>query len=571
MTRIELFKSQLQQRILVLDGAMGSLIQTYQLDEAGFRGTRFADWPQDLQGNNDLLNITQPDIIKAIHTAYLEAGADIIETNTFNANAISQADYGMQQYSYEMNYEAAKLARAAIAQFTTDHAQSTPRFVAGSMGPTNRTLSLSPDVNDPGYRAVTFDEVAAAYADAARGLIDGGADILLVETIFDTLNAKAAIFGIQQVFAEKGVELPLMISGTITDASGRTLSGQTTEAFWNSIRHAKPLIVGLNCALGAEAFREYIGTLSKIADTYVSIYPNAGLPNEFGGYDDTPEYMQGVLREYAESGFVNVVGGCCGTTPAHIGAFATAVSNLPPRPNPTIPPQMRLSGLEPFNISKELNFVNIGERTNVTGSRRFARLVLEEKYEEALSVARQQVENGAQIIDVNMDEGMLDSKAAMVRFLNLIAAEPDIARVPIMIDSSKWEVIEAGLKCVQGKSIVNSISMKEGEAEFIRHARLARQYGAAVVVMAFDEDGQADTLARKTAVAQRAYRILTEQVGFPPEDIIIDPISLPWQPALKNTTSMRWPYMDAVRWIKQHLPYALVSGGVSNLILLPWQ
>ncbi len=568
MTRTNLLIEQLQQHILVLDGAMGSLIQTYQLDEAGFRGPRFADWPQDLQGNNDLLNLTQPDIIKAIHTAYLEAGADIIETNTFNANAISQADYGMQSLAYEMNFAAAKLAREAVSQFTIHNSQLTvnkPRFVAGSLGPTNRTLSLSPDVNDPGYRAVTFDKVAAAYAEAARGLMDGGADILLVETIFDTLNAKAAIFGIQSVFAEKGHELPLMISGTITDASGRTLSGQTTEAFWNSIRHANPLIVGLNCALGAEAFREYIGTLSKIADTYVSIYPNAGLPNEFGGYDDTPEYMQEILRDFAESGFVNVVGGCCGTTPAHIAAFAEGVKGLPPRPIPEIPRLMRLSGLEPFNISKAINFVNVGERTNVTGSRRFARLILEEKYDEALSVARQQVENGAQIIDVNMDEGMLDSKAAMVRFLNLIAAEPDIARVPVMIDSSKWEVIEAGLKCVQGKSIVNSISLKEGEAEFVAHARLARHYGAAVVVMAFDEQGQADTFARKTAVLQRAYHILTEQVGFPPEDIIFDPNIFAVATGIEEHNEYALAYMEAARWIKQNLPYALVSGGVSNL------
>ncbi|MCB8921535.1 MAG: methionine synthase [Ardenticatenaceae bacterium] len=568
MTRTDLLKQQLQQRILVLDGAMGSLIQTYQLDEAGFRGTRFADWPQDLRGNNDLLSLTQPDIIKAIHTAYLEAGADIIETNTFNANAISQADYGMQSLAYEMNYEAAKLAREAISQFTINHPPLTidrPRFVAGSLGPTNRTLSLSPDVNDPGYRAVSFDEVAAAYAEAARGLMDGGADILLVETIFDTLNAKAAIFGIQSMFEEQGRERPLMISGTITDASGRTLSGQTTEAFWNSIRHANPLIVGLNCALGAEAFREYIGVLSKIADTYVSIYPNAGLPNEFGGYDDTPEYMQGILRDFAESGFVNVVGGCCGTTPAHIAAFAQGVAEVPPRPIPELPPQMRLSGLEPLNISRELNFVNIGERTNVTGSRRFARLIREEKYDEALSVARQQVENGAQIIDINMDEGMLDSEAAMVRFLNLIAAEPDIARVPVMIDSSRWEVIEAGLKCVQGKSIVNSISMKEGEAVFLHHAKLARRYGAAVVVMAFDEQGQADTLGRKTAVSQRAYHLLTTQAGFPPEDIIFDPNIFAVATGIEEHNEYALAYIEAVRWIKAHLPHALVSGGVSNL------
>ncbi|HEX6387603.1 MAG TPA: homocysteine S-methyltransferase family protein, partial [Anaerolineae bacterium] len=564
MNRTELLKQQLQQRILILDGAMGSLIQTYQLDEAGFRGQRFADYPRDLQGNNDLLNVTQPEIVKAIHTAYLEAGADIIETNTFNATAISQADYGLQELAYEMNHEAARLAREAIASLRSP-ISSKPRFVAGALGPTNRTASLSPDVSDPSYRNITFDQLVDAYATAARGLLDGGADILLVETIFDTLNGKAAIFAIKSVFEEKGIEVPVMVSGTIVDASGRNLSGQTTEALYNSIRHAEPLIVGLNCSLGAEAFREYIGELSRVADTYVSIYPNAGLPNEFGEYDETPEYMAAILRDYAESGFVNIVGGCCGTTPTHIRLFAQAVADIPPRPIPGIPRRTRLSGLEPLNVTPELNFVNIGERTNVTGSRRFARLILNGEYEEALSVARQQVENGAQMIDVNMDEGMLDAKAAMVRFLNLIATEPDIARVPIVVDSSRWEVIEAGLKCVQGKAVVNSISLKEGEAEFTRQAKLARRYGAAVIVMAFDEQGQADTVERKTQICARAYRILTGQVGFPPEDIIFDPNIFAVATGIEEHNEYGKAYIEATRWIKANLPYALASGGVSNL------
>ncbi|MCA9921698.1 MAG: homocysteine S-methyltransferase family protein, partial [Anaerolineales bacterium] len=518
MNKTELLKQQLQQRILVLDGAMGSLIQTHELDEAGFRGEQFANHTHDVKGNNDLLNITQPDIIQAIHTAYLEAGADIITTNTFNANAISQADYHLQDYAYEMNLAAARNANTAIEQSTINNQQSTinkPRFVAGSLGPLNRTLSLSPDVNDPGYRNVNFDQVADTYAEAARGLIDGGANIILIETIFDTLNAKAAIFGVKSVFAEKGMELPLMISGTITDASGRTLSGQTMEAFYHSIRHAEPLIVGMNCSFGPAALRPYITTIAKMADSYISFYPNAGLPDGFGSFDQSIDDMAPVLRELAQAGFLNIVGGCCGTTPAYIRAFAQAVDGIAPRRIPTFERHMRLSGLEPLTITPDLNFVNIGERTNVTGSRRFARLIKEENYEEALSVARQQVENGAQIIDINMDEGMLDSEAAMERFLKLIAAEPDIARVPVMIDSSKWSVIEAGLKCVQGKPIINSISMKEGEAEFIKHAKLARKYGAAVIVMAFDEDGQADTFERKTSICRRAYRILTEQVGFP--------------------------------------------------------
>ncbi|MFO7537353.1 MAG: methionine synthase, partial [Chloroflexota bacterium] len=575
MNQTNQLQQQLQQRILVLDGAMGSLLQTYQLDEMGYRGERFAEWPHDLKGNNDLLSLTQPEIIKAIHTAYLEAGADIISTNTFNATAISQADYHMEELAYELNFAAAKLAREAIELFSppTPHSPipnphsptPTPHFVAGALGPTNRTASISPDVNDPGYRNVTFDELAAAYQEAARGLLDGGVDLLLIETIFDTLNAKAAIFGLKQLFAERGQAVPIMISGTITDASGRTLSGQTTEAFWHAVRHAEPLIVGLNCALGAEDLRPYLNTLSTIADAYVSIYPNAGLPNQFGEYDDTPEQMATTLRDFAQRGYVNLVGGCCGTTPAHIRAFKTAVADLSPRPLPQIEPRLRLSGLEPFTVTPELNFINIGERTNVTGSRRFARLILNGDYEEALSVARQQVENGAQMIDVNMDEGMLDALTAMPRFLNLIASEPDIARVPVVIDSSKWEVIEAGLKCVQGKAVVNSISMKEGEAEFLRQARLARWYGAAVIVMAFDEQGQADSFERKTEICQRAYTLLTEKAGFPPEDIIFDPNIFAIATGIEEHNEYGLAFIEATRWIKQNLPYALVSGGVSNI------
>ena len=565
MNRTELLKQQLQQRILVTDGATGSLLQTYQLDEAGYRMERFADFPYDIKGNHEVLNLTQPEIIKAVHTAYLEAGADLITTNTFNGTAVSQAEYHMEHLVYEMNYEAARLAREAIAEFLPHSALRTPRFVLGSLGPANKMLSLSPDVSDPAYRAVTFDQVAAAYAEAARGLMDGGADILLIETIFDTLNAKAAVFGIQSLFEETGQELPLMISGTITDASGRTLSGQTMEAFWYSISHARPLIVGMNCSFGPATLRPYITAIANMADTYISFYPNAGLPDGFGGFSEEVDDMAPVLRELAQEGYLNIVGGCCGTTPTYIQAFAKAVEGLPPRQIPTIEPHLRLSGMEPFVITPDLNFVNVGERTNVTGSRKFARLIRENKYDEALSVAREQVENGAQIIDVNMDEGMLDSEAAMTRFLNLIAAEPDIARVPIMIDSSKWSIIEAGLKCVQGKSIVNSISMKEGEAEFIKHARLARRYGAAVVVMAFDEQGQADTFERKTQICARAYRILTEEVGFPPQDIIFDPNIFAVATGIEEHNGYAMAYIEAARWIKQNLPHTLISGGVSNL------
>ncbi len=564
MNRTEQLHEQLAKRILVLDGAMGTMIQQYQLTEADFRGERFADWPRDLQGNNDLLVLTQPDVIRAIHLAYLEAGADLIETNTFNANRFSQGDYGMEELAYEMNVVAARLACEARDEMERRD-PSRPRFVAGALGPTNRSASISPDVNDPGYRNVTFDTLADAYAEAARGLVDGGADILLIETIFDTLNAKAAIFGILRYFEESNIERPLMISGTIVDASGRNLSGQTAEAIYYSIRHARPLIVGLNCSLGVEAFRDNTYALSQVVDTYTSIYPNAGLPNEFGEYDDTPEYMAGLLREYAAAGWLNVVGGCCGTTPAHIRAFADAVRDLPPRVIPAVPPYARLSGMEPLVISPDTNFVNVGERTNVTGSRRFAKLILNDDYATALDVARQQVESGAQMIDVNMDEGMLDAEAAMERFLKLVAAEPDIARVPVMIDSSKWSVIEAGLKCVQGKSVVNSISLKEGEAEFIRQARLARRYGAAVVVMAFDENGQAETAEHRAAIAHRAYNILTEQIGFPPQDIIFDPNIFAIATGIEEHNNYALAYFEAARRIKAELPHALVSGGVSNV------
>ncbi len=564
MNRTEQLHEQLARRILVLDGAMGTMIQQYQLNEADFRGGRFADWPRDLQGNNDLLVLTQPDIIRAIHLAYLEAGADLIETNTFNANRISQGDYGMQELAYEMNVAAARLASEARDEMERRD-PSRPRFVAGALGPTNRTATLSPDVGDPGYRNVTFDELADTYAEAARGLVDGGADLLLVETIFDTLNAKAAVFGIKRYFDETGVELPLMISGTIVDASGRNLSGQTAEAIYYSLMHAEPLIFGLNCSLGVEAFRDNLYAISQVAQTYTSIYPNAGLPNEFGEYDDTPEFMAGVLRDYAQEGLVNVVGGCCGTTPAHIRAFAEAVAGIPPRAIPQVPSYARLSGLEPLVIGPENTFVNVGERTNVTGSRRFAKLILNGDYATALDVARQQVESGAQMIDINMDEGMLDSEAAIERFLKLVAGEPDISRVPVMIDSSKWSVIETGLKWVQGKSVVNSISLKEGEAEFIRQARLARRYGAAVVVMAFDENGQAETAEHRVAIAHRAYDILTEQIGFPPQDIFFDPNIFAIATGIEEHNNYALAYFEAVRRIKAELPGTLVSGGVSNM------
>jgi 5-methyltetrahydrofolate--homocysteine methyltransferase len=562
-TRIARLIPLLQQRILVLDGAMGTMIQRHRLDEAGFRGERFRDWAREVKGNSDLLNLSRSEIITGIHRAYLEAGADIIETNTFTSTAVAQADYGAQELVYEMNVAGAQLARQAADEF--ERRDGRPRFVAGALGPTNRTASISPDVNDPGFRAITFDELAAAYAEQARGLLEGGADLLLVETIFDTLNAKAAIFGIEGVFGAQGERVPVMISGTITDASGRTLSGQTAEAFWYSVMHARPLTVGLNCALGARQLRPYVQDLSRIVPVFITAYPNAGLPNAFGGYDETADEMAKVIREFAELGIVNVVGGCCGTTPDHIRAMAAAVKDLPPRRPADPPVRLRLSGLEPLVIGPETNFVNIGERTNVTGSRKFAKLILEGQYEAALDVARQQVESGAQMIDVNMDEGMLDSERAMTTFLRLIAAEPDISRVPVMIDSSKWSVIEAGLKCVQGKGVVNSISLKEGEAQFLEHAGLVRRYGAAVVVMAFDERGQADSADRKVAIAARAYRLLTERVGFPPEDIILDPNIFAIATGIEEHAAYGVDYIEATRRIKATLPHVKVSGGVSNV------
>ncbi|CAJ1582300.1 methionine synthase [[Mycobacterium] wendilense] len=554
--------SALQRRIMVIDGAMGTAIQRDRPDEAGYRGERFKDWPSDLQGNNDLLTLTQPHIIEAIHREYLEAGADILETNTFNANAISLSDYGMAELSYELNYAGAALARAVCDEFGTPER---PRYVAGVLGPTTRTASISPDVNDPGARNVSYDQLAAAYLEAATGLVDGGADILLVETIFDTLNAKAAVFAIETLFEERGRRWPVIISGTITDASGRTLSGQVTEAFWNSIRHAKPLAVGLNCALGAPEMRPYIAEISRIADTFVSCYPNAGLPNAFAEYDETPERQAGYLADFVEAGFVNLVGGCCGTTPAHIAEIAKVVEGKAPRQVPEIPVATRLSGLEPLNIDDDSLFVNIGERTNITGSARFRNLIKAEDYDTALSVALQQVEVGAQVIDINMDEGMIDGVAAMDRFTKLIASEPDISRVPVMIDSSKWEVIEAGLKNVQGKPIVNSISMKEGEEKFIHDARLCRKYGAAVVVMAFDEEGQADNLERRKQICGRAYRILTEQVGFPAEDIIFDPNCFALATGIEEHATYGIDFIEACAWIKENLPGVHLSGGISNV------
>ena len=554
----------LKERILFLDGAMGTMIQRHGLEEAGYRGERFADWPSDLKGNNDLLVLTQPDIIRDIHAQYLAAGADIIETNTFNATRVAMADYGMQELVPEINRAAAQLARE-VADAATAATPEKPRFVAGGLGPTNRTASISPDVNDPGFRNIHFDELVAAYTEAAAALVEGGVDILLVETVFDTLNAKAAVFAIEQYFETSGVRLPVMISGTITDASGRTLTGQVTEAFWNSLSHARPMSIGLNCALGADQLRQYVEELSGLADTCISAYPNAGLPNEFGEYDETPAQIAAELGDWAANGFLNIVGGCCGTTPDHIRAIVEAVSPYPPRVVPQIPEACRLSGLEPYNIDADSLFVNVGERTNVTGSARFKRLIMEGDYETALEVARQQVENGAQIIDVNMDEGMLDAEAAMVRFLSLIAAEPDIARVPVMIDSSKWTVIEAGLKCIQGKGVVNSISLKEGETAFIEQARLIRRYGAATIVMAFDEQGQADTKARKVGICTRAYRILTEQVGFPPGDIIFDPNIFAVATGIEEHNNYGLDFIEATGSIKQTLPHALVSGGVSNV------
>jgi len=564
-----LLRDLLSQRILILDGAMGTMIQRYKLTEEDYRGARFADFSVPgkelfLKGNNDMLVLTQPQIISEIHEQYLAAGADLIETNTFGATSVAQDDYHLGHLAYEMNVAAAKLARAACDKYSTP---DKPRFVAGALGPTPKTASISPDVNDPAARNITFDQLVAAYLEQTRGLVEGGADVLLVETIFDTLNCKAALFAIDTFFEESGKRLPIMISGTVTDASGRILSGQTVTAFWHSVRHAKPLTVGLNCALGAALMRPYAEEIAKIADTFVCIYPNAGLPNPMSdtGFDETPETTSSLLKEFAESGFVNVAGGCCGTTPDHIRAIAQTVANIAPRQVPVSDHRMKLSGLEPFIIDDESLFVNVGERTNVTGSKAFARMILNEQYDEALSVARQQVENGAQIIDINMDEAMLDSVAAMTRFLNLIASEPDIARVPIMIDSSKWAVIEAGLKCVQGKAVVNSISLKEGEEEFLRQAKLCRRYGAAVIVMAFDETGQADTFERKIEICGRAYKVLTEEVGFPPEDIIFDPNIFAVATGIEEHNNYAVDFINATRWIKENLPHAKISGGVSNV------
>jgi len=555
-------KSLLKERILLLDGAMGTMIQSYQFSEGDYRGEQFKDWHCDLKGNNDLLSITQPEAIKSIHREYLQAGADIIETNTFNATTVAMADYDMQAISERINFESARIAKAVAEEFSTPEK---PRFVAGVLGPTNKTSSISPDVNDPGYRAIQFDELKAAYYESAKALVEGGADILLIETIFDTLNAKAAIYAVEEYFSTEGQIRPVMISGTITDASGRTLTGQTTEAFYNSLQHAKPISFGLNCALGAKELRTYIAELSRIADCFISAHPNAGLPNEFGGYDETPEDMANELSEWAESGLLNIVGGCCGTSPAHIKAFSQIANNYAPRKPVEPKPICHLSGLEPLSIEKSSLFINVGERTNVTGSAKFLRLIKSNDFETALDVARDQVENGAQIIDINMDEGMLDSIESMQRFLNLIAAEPDISRVPVMLDSSKWSVIEAGLKCIQGKGVINSISLKEGEAEFIAHAQKALRYGAAVIVMAFDEQGQADTYQRKIEICQRAYRILTERVGFAPTDIIFDPNIFAIATGIDEHNNYAVDFIEATRWIKQNLPGALVSGGVSNV------
>ncbi|MGZ3919844.1 MAG: methionine synthase [Bacteroidia bacterium] len=560
-------RKELEKRVLVIDGAMGTMIQQYKLEEKDYRGKRFADWHKDVKGNNDLLSITRPDIIKAIHKEYLKAGADIIETNTFSGTTIAMADYDMQEFVYELNYESAKVAKEAIEEFKKENPQfsSVAKFVAGAIGPTNRTLSLSPNVNDPGFRAVTFDEMVTAYEEQVRGLIDGGADLLLIETIFDTLNAKAALFAIQNHCKKINRKMPVMVSGTITDASGRTLSGQTTEAFLNSVSHVDLLSVGLNCALGAKDMRPYLEELSEKAPFFVSAYPNAGLPNQFGEYDEDPHTMGHQIEDFLKSGFLNIVGGCCGTTPAHIKRIAELAKEAAPRKKPEADHLMHLSGLEPVTLRPESNFMNVGERTNVTGSKKFLRLIKDNNYEEALSIAKEQVDGGAQVIDVNMDEGMLDSEAAMTTFLNLIASEPDISRVPIMIDSSKWTVIEAGLKCVQGKAIVNSISLKEGEEKFIEQAEKIKQYGAAVIVMAFDEVGQADTLQRRIDICKRAYDVLVNKVHFPPQDIIFDPNIFPVATGMEEHRLNALDFFNATKWIKENLPYAKVSGGVSNV------
>jgi len=557
-------QEQLAKRILILDGAMGTMIQGYELDEKAYRGDRFASWPVDIKGHHDVLTLTQPEIIRQIHADYLTVGADILGTNTFSANRVSLADYRMEELTYELNVASARLARS-VADAAALETPNKPRFVAGSLGPTNRAASLSPDVDNPGFRNITFNELVNAYRESVCGLIDGGVDLLLIETVFDTLNAKAAIFAVEAVFDEKKQRWPVMISGTITDNAGRTLSGQTVAAFWNSVRHAKPLSIGFNCALGPKQLRTHVEELSRIADTHVSTYPNAGLPNALGGYDETPQMMAEEIGDWVARGFLNIVGGCCGTTPAHIRAIADAVAPFPPRSIPAIEPACRLSGLEPLNIDEQSLFVNVGERTNVAGSARFLRLIREGDYETALGVARQQVENGAQILDINMDEGLLDTEAAMVRFLNLIAAEPDIARVPIMIDSSEWQVLEAGLQCIQGKGIVNSISLKDGEQALVERARRVRRYGAGAVVMAFDETGQADTLEKKITICERAYRLLTEQAGFSPEDIIFDPNVFAIATGMAEHDNYGLDFIEAARAIKQSLPHALVSGGISNI------
>ncbi|RUM83583.1 MAG: methionine synthase, partial [Candidatus Thioglobus sp.] len=562
MSTKQILQSLLEKRILVLDGAMGTMIQKHKLSEEDYRGERFKDWHILVQGNNDLLSLTQPQIIQDIHKSYLEVGADIVETNTFNATKTSMSDYKMEEFAYEINVESARLAREVCDEFSTE---DKPRFVAGVIGPTSRTCSLSPDVNDPGFRNVTFDELVGVYMESTRGLIEGGSDIILIETIFDTLNAKAAIFAVQQVFEDDGVELPIMISGTITDASGRTLSGQMTEAFYNSLRHANPISIGLNCALGPDLLRQYVAEMSRVANIYTSAHPNAGLPNEFGGYDLGAITMSEQVGEWAESGLVNILGGCCGSTPDHIKAIADAVEGLAPRKIPDIKPECRLSGLEAFNIGEDSLFVNVGERANVTGSAKFKRLILNEEFEEALDICRAQVEDGAQVVDINMDEGMLDGKAAMVRFMNLIASEPDISKVPLMVDSSKWEIIEAGLKCTQGKAIVNSISLKEGKDNFIKYAHLCKRYGAAIIVMAFDEIGQADTQQRKIEICTEAYDILVNEVGFPPEDIIFDPNIFAVATGIEEHNNYGVDFIEATREITKNLPYAKISGGVSNV------
>ncbi|MBT6287702.1 MAG: methionine synthase, partial [Oceanospirillales bacterium] len=557
--RIEWLESTLTESIVILDGGMGTMIQGAGLGESDYRGDRFQDFPQDLKGNNDLLTLTQPNLIASIHKAYADAGASILETNTFNSNHPSMADYAMEDLVSELNREAAKLARTVADSYDR------PVLVAGVLGPTNRTCSISPDVNDPGARNITFSQLVKTYTEATRALLEGGADLILVETIFDTLNAKAALFAIDEVARETGIQIRIMISGTITDASGRTLSGQTTEAFWFSVRHAKPLTIGLNCALGPQELRPFLADLSRVADTFVSAHPNAGLPNQFGEYDLDAAEMADIVAEYARAGLVNIIGGCCGTTPEHIRLIADQVASEKPRQVPTMKPLMRLSGLEPFIADETTGFVNVGERTNVTGSAMFKRLILNGEFDEALAVARQQVENGAQIIDINMDEGMLDSQSAMVTFLNLIASEPDISRVPVMIDSSKWDILEAGMQCVQGKGIINSISLKEGEAIFIEQARKIRQYGFAVVVMAFDETGQADTRARKLEICQRSYKILTETIGFPPEDIIFDPNVFAVATGIEEHNNYALDFIEACRDITEHCPHSSISGGISNV------